>query len=156
MLFIILWNVSSELKSLKYITLDLNKSLLLKKAAFYLSPSLIHILLYSHMRSSLLKYFASFNLLITSLIRGNSIFVKFKNSGLSFSLFSFSFSILFSNLFFNFIFLESRVRVRVTICHTIMVTGHEMREGHRRFWRSDIIQYIQHMLTSFLTHSYLG
>ena len=72
MLFIIL---PSELHSpkYKYITLGLNKSLLVKKAAFNSYPSLIYMLLYPQIRSSLLKYFAFFNLSITSSIRGSGV-----------------------------------------------------------------------------------
>ena len=72
-LFIILWNVSSELHNPKYMTCGFNKSLFVKKAAFHLSSSLIHMLLYLQIRSSLLKNFASFNLSTTSPIRGSSV-----------------------------------------------------------------------------------
>ena len=73
MLFIILWNIPSELQSPKYITLGLNRPLLVKKTAFHLFPSLIHTLLYFQIRSSLLKYFAFFSLLIIFPIRGSGI-----------------------------------------------------------------------------------
>ena len=63
-LFIIL---SSKLHSPKYITFSLSSSLFVKNATFYLSP-LICMLLYSQIRSSLLKYFIFLSLSITSLI----------------------------------------------------------------------------------------
>ena len=72
-LFIILWNVPSELHSPKYMTCGSNSPLFVRNAAFHLSPSLICILLYPQIRSNLLKYFASLSLSITSLIRGNGI-----------------------------------------------------------------------------------
>ena len=47
--------------------------LLVKNAAFHLSPFLIWTLLYFQIRSNLLKYFVFLSLLITSLIRGNGV-----------------------------------------------------------------------------------
>jgi len=73
MLVIIYWNVPGELHNPKYMTLGLNNLLFVKKTAFYLLSSFIHMLLYSQIKSSLLKYFAFFNLMITSLISGNGI-----------------------------------------------------------------------------------
>ena len=73
MLFIIFWNVYSKLNNPKCITLGLNNSLFIKNAAFYLFSSLICILLYSQMRSNLLKYFASLSLSIIFLIKSSGI-----------------------------------------------------------------------------------
>ena len=61
----------------KYMTKGLNRPLLVWKAAFHSSPSLILILLYPHRMSSLVKYFAPCTLLINSWIsgKGNLFFV---------------------------------------------------------------------------------
>jgi len=50
------------------ISFGLNSPLFVKNATFYLSPSLICMLLYFLIRFSLLKYFISLSLSITSLI----------------------------------------------------------------------------------------
>ena len=73
MLVIICQKVISELYSPKYITFGLNSPLFIKKAVFHLLHSFICILLYPQIKSNLLKYFASFNLSITLLIRSNSV-----------------------------------------------------------------------------------
>ena len=65
MLVIICQKVASELYSPKYITFGLNSPLFIKKAAFHLLHSFICMLLYSQIKSNLLKYFTSFNLSIT-------------------------------------------------------------------------------------------
>ena len=72
-LFIIFWNILRELYSLKYITLGSNSLLFIKNDAFHSSPFLIHTLLWSQIRSNLLKYFASLSLSITSSIKGSGI-----------------------------------------------------------------------------------
>ena len=69
MLVIICQKVASELYSSKYITFGLNSPLFIKKATFHLLHSFICMLLYSQIKSNLLKYFTSFNLSITLLIR---------------------------------------------------------------------------------------
>jgi hypothetical protein len=53
MLFIIAWNVASELVSPKNITVGLNNPHLVLNEALYSSPSLIRTLLYPHLTSSL-------------------------------------------------------------------------------------------------------
>jgi len=55
------------------------------------------------------------------------------------------------DLFSIFLFLEPRVRVRVTWSQ---VTRY--MEGHRRFWKDNIIQYVQHILTLRQTYGCLG
>jgi len=64
------WNVAGELHMPKYITSGSNSPRFVQKAAFYLSPSLILILLYPHRMSSLVKYRAPCTLLISSWING--------------------------------------------------------------------------------------
>ena len=63
----------SKLHSLKYIIFSSNSLLFIKNAAFHLLYSLIHTLLYSHIRSNLLKYFTFLSLLITSPINSNGV-----------------------------------------------------------------------------------
>ena len=72
-LFIIHWNVPGKLQSPKYITWGLNSPLFVKNTAFHSSPSFIHTLLYSQIKSNLLKYLASFSLSITSQINSNGV-----------------------------------------------------------------------------------
>ncbi len=71
--FIILEMFLEELHSPKYITWGSNSPLFVKKAAFYSFPSFIQMLLYSQIKSNLLKYLASFSLSITSLINGSGV-----------------------------------------------------------------------------------
>ena len=84
-----------------------------------------------------------------------SEFIKFTNSGLSFSLFYFSlFIFLFS------IFRTTRVRVDQSCGHIRWQShkiDHETKENLVKGSRiSNIIQYGQHMLASCFTHSRLG
>ena len=73
-LFIIFWNVPSKLHNPKYITLVLNSSLFVKNTIFYSSSSLIHMLLYSQIKSNLLKYLVSLSLSITFLMKSSGVF----------------------------------------------------------------------------------
>ena len=66
-----------------------------------------------------------------------------KNESSRLNLFSFFY------LFSIFLFLELRVRVRVTRSHSHS-NSHKSQshiEGYRRFWKDDIIQHVQYMLT---------
>ena len=67
---IIDWNVAGELHIPKNITVGSNNPLFVLKAAFHSSPCLIWILLYPHRTSILEKYFAPFNLSMSSDISG--------------------------------------------------------------------------------------
>jgi len=75
------------------------------------------------------------------------IFVKFTNSGLSFSLF-------YSHLsfYFCFIFLFLEYRVRVSDSHEPQDTENKV-EGSRT---NDVIQHRYYMLTSCSTYGHLG
>ena len=55
--FIIVWNIASELVSLKNITASLNDPFSVVNAAFHLSSSFIHTLLYPHHRSIFVNTF---------------------------------------------------------------------------------------------------
>jgi len=55
MLFIILWKVAGALKKLKYITVASKRPCLVINAVFHSSSSLIQILLYSYLKSILVK-----------------------------------------------------------------------------------------------------
>src|SRR5258707_3576556 len=57
--FIIVWNVTGELHSLKNMTVGSNSPRLVWNAAFHSSPSLICTLLNPHRRSSTVKNLAS-------------------------------------------------------------------------------------------------
>ena len=69
--------------------------------------------------------------------------------------FSYSLSnfIFISDLFLFILFLEPRVRIRVTRSWS-QVT--EYIEGHRRFWKDNVIYCIQYILILRHTHSCLG
>ena len=72
-LFIILWNMPGKLYNPKYITLGSNS--LLSFISFF--DLYIVILLYSQIRSNLLKYLASLSLSITSSIKGSGFFILY-------------------------------------------------------------------------------
>src|SRR6266404_4900900 len=55
MVFIIIWKVAGEFVSLKNITVGSNSPSGVRKAAFHSSPSLILILLYPHLTSTLVN-----------------------------------------------------------------------------------------------------
>ena len=65
------WKVAGELVSPKNMTVGSNRPLLVRKAAFYSSPSLIRILLYPHHISSLVKHVESLSLSMSSGINGS-------------------------------------------------------------------------------------
>ena len=75
MLSIMDWNVAGELHMPKNITVSLKSPLFILKAAFHSSPFLIHMLLYPHHTSSLVKYFAPFSLSMISKIKGRGVWV---------------------------------------------------------------------------------
>ena len=72
MSFTIAWNVAGELHNPKNITVGLNSPILVLKAAFHWSLSLIQTLLYPHCMSNLVKYLAPEALILSimSEIRG--------------------------------------------------------------------------------------
>ena len=65
------WKVAGELVSPKNMTVGSNRPLLVWKAAFHLSPSLIRILLYPYYTLSLVKHVESLSLSISSGINGS-------------------------------------------------------------------------------------
>ena len=83
--------------------------------------------------------------------------VKNKESGLDIFLFLFL-------IYFLYSIFRTMVRVRVTRshCHTAdHIRWHRSqviwyREGYRRFWKDDVIQYVIHMLTLRYIHGHLG
>src|SRR5271168_1475460 len=68
---IIPWKVAGELHIPKNITVGSNNPLFVLKAAFHSSPFFIRTLLYPHLTSNFVKYFAPFSLSMISEIRGN-------------------------------------------------------------------------------------
>jgi hypothetical protein len=69
--FIIVWNVTGELVSPKNMTVGSNKPLLVMKATFHSSPSLIQMLLYPQRMSNLVYSEQPFNRSISSGMRGS-------------------------------------------------------------------------------------
>jgi hypothetical protein len=69
--FIIIWNVAGELVSPKNMMVGSNNPLLVIKAAFHSSPSLIRTLLYPQWMSNLVYSEQLFNRSISSGIRGS-------------------------------------------------------------------------------------
>ena len=65
------WKVAGELVSPKNMTIGSNSPLLVQKAAFHSSSSLIQMLLYPHHMSSLVKHVESLSLSISSGISGS-------------------------------------------------------------------------------------
>ena len=65
------WKIAGELVSPKNMTIGLNRPLLMQKAAFYSSSSLIQILLYPHHILSLVKYVESLSLSMSLGISGS-------------------------------------------------------------------------------------
>src|SRR6266852_5907721 len=70
-LFMKAWKVAREFVNPKNMTVGSNSLLLVWKATFHLSPSLIHILLYPHQMSILDNTLLCFNPLIISPMSGN-------------------------------------------------------------------------------------
>jgi len=68
--FIILWNVTGTLKNSKYITVTSKRSYLIINAVFYSFPSLMRTLLYSYLKSILVKFEALLSDSIKSAILG--------------------------------------------------------------------------------------
>lgn len=60
--FIIFWNINDELHRPKNITKGLNSPLFVLNTPFHSSASIIHTLLYLHLRSSFVKHLGSFSL----------------------------------------------------------------------------------------------
>ncbi len=72
MVFIIIWKVAGELVSPKNITVGLNSPSGVKKAAFHSSPSLILMLLYPHLTSTLVNKVHPLRRLMTCGISGDT------------------------------------------------------------------------------------
>ena len=70
MSFINIWKVAGELHNPKNITVGSDSPLAVLNAAFHWSPSLILMLLYPFLRSSLVKYFACESLSTRSAMSG--------------------------------------------------------------------------------------
>ncbi len=75
-MFIIIWNVAGEFVSPKNITVGSNSPLGVRKAAFHSSPSLIRMLLYSHLMSTLVNRVHPLSLLMTWGISGDTFWFR--------------------------------------------------------------------------------
>ena len=69
--FIIVWKVAGELVSLKNMTVGSNSPWLVMNAALCSLPSLMQILLYPHLMSTLVNLFAFWTRAISSEIKGS-------------------------------------------------------------------------------------
>src|SRR5437588_5327158 len=73
---IIVWKVAGELVRPKNMTRHSNNPLLVLKAVFHSSPSLMRTLLYPHLMLSLVNHFFLTNLVLRSVMRGNGYVLR--------------------------------------------------------------------------------